>query len=141
LRKLAACSTLKLRKKIQKSSNNQKIPYFPGPQKVETTAFLKQRDLNTILRIIIANYDKTGLRFPIQKLILGPRALKMFGSKANSDLVSYILSRKLYDYMTNSQVSLEVTNGKAYVLQKITYQIQNCQKRLNMFAPSSLLIQ
>ena len=66
-----------------------------------------------MLRNVIANFDKSGLRFPIQKFILGPRALKMFGSRQNSELVTYILSQKLYNYLANSQISIEVKNGEA----------------------------
>lgn len=66
-----------------------------------------------MLSIIIANYDKTGLRFPIQKFILGPRALKMFGSRANSQLVTYILSKKLYNYLANGRITIEMKNGEA----------------------------
>ena len=66
-----------------------------------------------MVRNVIANFDRSGLRFPIQKFILGPRALKMFGSRQNSELVSYILSQKLYNYLANSQISLEVKNGEA----------------------------
>ena len=65
-----------------------------------------------MLRKVIANYDNSGLRFPIQKFILGPRALKMFGSKANNEMVSYILSRKLYNYLSNGHFSIEMKNGE-----------------------------
>ena len=66
-----------------------------------------------MVRNVIANFDKSGLGFPIQKFILGPQALKMFGSRQNSELVSYILSQKLYNYLANSQISIEVKNGEA----------------------------
>ena len=61
--------------------------------------------------MIMANYDQSGLRFPIQKLILGPRALKMFGSQENNRLVTHILSEKLYEYLSNTKISLEVNDG------------------------------
>ena len=61
----------------------------------------------------MANYDQSGLRFPIQKLILGPRALKMFGSQENNRLVTHILSEKLYEYLSNTKISLEVNDGEA----------------------------
>ena len=63
--------------------------------------------------MIMANYDQSGLRFPIQKLILGPRALKMFGSQENNRLVTHILSEKLYEYLSNTKISLEVNDGEA----------------------------
>ena len=66
-----------------------------------------------MLRNVIANFDQTGLRFPIQKFILGPRALKMFGSKANNELVTYILTKKLYNYVANGHFSIEMKNGEA----------------------------
>ena len=36
----------------------------------------------------------------------------MFGSKANSELVSYILSKKLYDYLANANIVVEMKNGE-----------------------------
>ena len=84
-------------------------------QEVPISQFVSEHELNNLLRVIIANYDNSGLRFPIQKFILGPRALRMFGSKANNQLVSYILSKKLYNYLTNTQVSVEVKNGQGII--------------------------
>ncbi len=92
-----------------------------GPQSLQPTNFINEHDLFLILRIIIANYDKTGLRFPIQKLILGPRALKMFGSRANSELVTIILTRKLYDYLEKSRISIEMENGEVVLDAKMPY--------------------
>ena len=39
----------------------------------------------------------------------------MFGSQANSDLVTYILSRKLSDYLINTRTSVEVKNGEGII--------------------------
>ena len=47
--------------------------------------------------------------------ITGPRALKMFGSKQNSELVTYILSRKLYDYLINTRTTVQVKNGEGII--------------------------
>ena len=80
---------------------------------MDISQFVKQEDITRILKIIIANYDRSGLRFPIQKLILGPRALKMFGSKENNRLVTRVLSDKLYEYLVNTKISLEVSDGEA----------------------------
>ena len=48
-------------------------------------------------------------------LLTGPRALKMFGSKQNSELVTYILSRKLYDYLINTRTTVQVKNGEGII--------------------------
>lgn len=37
----------------------------------------------------------------------------MFGSKANSELVTFILSRKLYDFLSRTQIKVEVRDGEA----------------------------
>ena len=37
----------------------------------------------------------------------------MFGSKANNELVTYILSKKLYNYLANGHFSIEMKNGEA----------------------------
>ena len=39
----------------------------------------------------------------------------MFGSKANTELVTFILSKKLYNYLTNSHISIEVKNGEGII--------------------------
>ena len=80
---------------------------------MDISQFVKPEDVSKILKMIMANYDQSGLRFPIQKLILGPRALKMFGSQENNRLVTHILSKKLYEYLSNTKISLEVNDGEA----------------------------
>ena len=86
---------------------------FSGPKNVDISQFVQPEDVHKILKMIMANYDQSGLRFPIQKLILGPRALKMFGSKENNHLVTHILSQKLYEYLSNTKITLEVDDGEA----------------------------
>ena len=39
----------------------------------------------------------------------------MFGSKQNSELVTYILSRKLYDYLINTRTTVQVKNGEGII--------------------------
>ena len=72
-------------------------------------------------------------------LIVGPRALKMFGSKANSRLVSYILSNKLYDYLTDIRTSVEVKNGEVIFESHMPYLniVDRCDMSIQI-APSSL---
>ena len=72
-------------------------------------------------------------------LIVGPRALKMFGSKANSRLVSYILSNKLYDYLTDIRTSVEVKNGEVIFESHMPYLniVDRCDMSIQT-APSSL---
>ena len=38
---------------------------------IDPTDFITEQGLNQMLRNVIANFDQTGLRFPIQKFILG----------------------------------------------------------------------
>ena len=38
---------------------------------IDPTDFITEHGLNQMLRNVIANFDQTGLRFPIQKFILG----------------------------------------------------------------------
>ena len=85
------------------------------------------------------NYYNTFYSACLRFLILGPRALKMFGSKANSRLVSYILSNKLYDYLTDIRTSVEVKNGEVIFESHMPYLniVDRCDMSIQT-APSSL---
>jgi len=95
------------------SANLGDLDFLSINHQIDPTDFITEQGLNQMLRNVIANFDQTGLRFPIQKFILGPRAFKMFGSKANNELVTYILSKKLYNYLANGHFSIEMKNGEA----------------------------
>jgi hypothetical protein len=51
--------------------------HFSGPLNVRPTDYVKEEDIFRMIRTIIADYDHTGLQFPIQKFILGERALQV----------------------------------------------------------------
>ena len=63
----------------------------------------------------------------------------MFGSKANNRLVSYILSNKLYDYLTDIRTSVEVKNGEVIFESHMPYLniVDRCDMSIQT-APSSL---
>jgi len=110
----AAQTLQKSKIQVSLSSNLGDLDFVKiGPQNVDISQFVKPENVKKILNMIMANYDQSGLRFPIQKLILGPRALKMFGSQENNRLVTHILSEKLYEYLSNTKISLEVNDGEA----------------------------
>jgi len=111
----AAQTLQKSKIQVSLSSNLGDLDFVKiGPQNVDISQFVKPEDVKKILKMIMANYDQSGLRFPIQKLILGPRALKMFGSQENNRLVTHILSEKLYEYLSNTKIALEVNDGKPF---------------------------
>ena len=65
---------------------------------------------------MIAEFDNSGLGFPIQKLILGKEAFEYFTNPedqiTNSDFVAYILTRKVTDFLEGTQAKVEVKNGE-----------------------------
>ena len=48
-----------------------------GPLHVRPTEYVQEDDIFRMIRTIIADYDHTGLQFPIQKFILGEKALQV----------------------------------------------------------------
>ena len=47
---------------------------FTGPQRIPSVEqLITEHDMNHIVHTIIANYDKSNLRFPIQKFFLGKK--------------------------------------------------------------------
>ena len=66
-----------------------------GPLNVRPTDYLQQDDIFRVIRTIIADYDHTGLQFPIQKFILGERALQVF-------VVIFFIRHNLRPNNTNS---------------------------------------
>ena len=79
---------------------------------INTGGFFEERDLYWLVRSVIAEFDQGPLGFPIQKLILGKEALDFFDKRKNADLVSYILTRKLTDFLEGTHARIELTDGK-----------------------------
>ena len=47
---------------------------FTGPQRIPSVEqLITEHDWNYIVHTVIANYDKSNLRFPIQKFFLGKK--------------------------------------------------------------------
>ena len=59
---------------------------FTGPQRIPgVEQLITEHDWNYIVHTIIANYDKSNLRFPIQKFFLGKKRY-MFKKKIHIPL-------------------------------------------------------
>ena len=85
---------------------------FIGPLTVNAGDYFEERNLYWTVRSVIAEYDEGPFGFPIQKLILGKEAFKFFDRTNNADMVSYILTRKLTDYLQGTRANIELVNGK-----------------------------
>ena len=85
-----------------------------GPLSVNGGEFVDERNLYWTVRSVIAEFDEGPFGFPIQKLILGKEAFDLFDRRNNADFVSYILTRKLTDYLQGTRATIELVDGELY---------------------------
>ena len=83
-----------------------------GPLTINAGEFVEERDLYWSVRSVIAEFDEGPFGFPIQKLILGKEAFDFFDRQKNSDFVSYILTRKLTEYLQGTRATIELVDGE-----------------------------
>ena len=88
--------------------------FSTGPLTVNGGEFVDERNLYWTVRSVIAEFDEGPFGFPIQKLILGKEAFDLFDRRNNADFVSYILTRKLTDYLQGTRATIELVDGELY---------------------------
>ena len=85
---------------------------LPGPLTLNPGDFIEEQNLYWSVRSVIAEFSDGPIGFPIQKLILGKEAFDWFDSEKNADFISYILTRKLSDYLQGTRAHVELVDGK-----------------------------
>ena len=88
-----------------------------GPLNLKAGDFFEERNLYWSVRSVIAEFSEGPFGFPIQKLILGKEAFEWFDSHKNADFISYILTRKLTDFLQGTRAQVELVDGM--ILQNI----------------------
>ena len=86
--------------------------FIIGPLHLNAGDFFEERNLYWSVRSVIAEFSDGPIGFPIQKLILGKEAFDWFDSEKNADFISYILTRKLTDYLQGTRAHVELVDGK-----------------------------
>ena len=93
------------------------LSYIQGPIEPPTDEFTDPYVLKHLSKTVLAQFDKSGVGFPIRALLVGPRALSTLKSR-NSEvdyMVTEILASRIREFLANSDNQITISDGEVLV--------------------------